>query len=90
MKLRENAKYALIVPTSMGVRITPVNRQPVHTSNLFEMQATSAETNVANVSASLGLPVKVLTKFVKDSAIAAFIKGELRKRNMEFEGPEVD
>ena len=46
MKLRENAKYALIVPTSMGVRITPVNRQPVHTSNLFEMQATSAETNV--------------------------------------------
>lgn len=90
MKLRENAKYALIVPTSMGVRITPVNRQPVHTSNLFEMQATSAETNVANVSASLGLPVKVLTKFVKDSAIAAFIKGELRKRNMEFEGPEVE
>ncbi len=90
MKLRENAKYALIVPTSMGVRITPVNRQPVHTTNLFEMQSTSAETNVANVSASLGLPVKVLTKFVKDSAIAAFIKAELRRRGMDFEGPEVE
>jgi len=53
------------------------------------MQATSAETNVANISSSLGLPVKVLTTFVKDSPIAQFIKNNLRSRNMSFEGKEV-
>lgn len=89
MKLRKNSKYALIVPTSIGVRITPVNGQPVHSSHLFEMTATSAETNVASISSYLGLPVKVLTTFVKDSPIAQFIKSDLRRRNMDYEGPEV-
>ena len=89
MKLRKNSKYALITPTSVGVRITPVNGQPVHSSHLFEMQATSAETNVASISSYLGLPVKVLTTFVKDSPIAQFIKSDLRRRNMDYEGPEV-
>jgi len=89
MKLRENSKYALITPTSIGVRITPVNGQPVHSSHLFEMHATSAETNVASISSYLGLPVKVLTTFVKDSPIAQFIKADLRRRNMDYEGPEV-
>ena len=73
----------------MGVRITPVNGQPVHSSHLFEMQATSAETNVASISSYLGLPVKVLTTFVKDSPVSQFIKADLRRRNMEYEGPEV-
>ena len=89
MELRKNSKYALITPTSIGVRITPVNGQPVHSSHLFEMQATSAETNVASISSYLGLPVKVLTTFVKDSPIAQFIKSDLRRRNMDYEGPEV-
>lgn len=89
IELKQNCKYALLVPTSMGVRITPVNGQPVHSSNLYEMQATSAETNVANISSSLGLPVKVLTTFVKDSPISQFIKSSLRSRNMDYEGPEV-
>ena len=89
MELRKNSKYALITPTSMGVRITPVNGQPVHSSHLFEMQATSAETNVASISSYLGLPVKVLTTFVKDSPVSQFIKADLRRRNMEYEGPEV-
>ncbi len=87
--LKNRYKYSLLVPTSMGVRLTPVNGQPVHSSHLFEMQATSAETNVASISSYLGLPVKVLTTFVKDSPIAQFIKSNLRSRNMEFEGPEV-
>ena len=78
-----------MVATSMGIRITPVNGQPVHSSKLFEMQATSAETNVASIASHLGLPVKVLTTFVKDSPIAQLIKADLRARNMEFEGPEV-
>lgn len=87
--LKNNASYALLVPTSMGVRITPLNGQPVHSSNMFEMQATSAETNVASIASFLGLPVKVLTTFVKDSPIAQFIKSNLRSRFMDFEGPEV-
>ena len=74
LSLRPNCRCALLVPTSMGVRITPVNGQPVHCSNTFVMQATSAETNVASVASFLGLPVKVLTTFVKDSPIARFIK----------------
>lgn len=89
IELRKDFAYSLLVPTSMGVRITPVNGQPIHCSDTFIMQATSAETNVANISAALGLPVKVLTTFVKDSPIALFIKNNLRSRNMAFEGKEV-
>ena len=89
MKLKENAKYDLITISSMGVRITPVNSQPVHTSNLFQMESTSAETNVLNISASLGLHTLVLTKFVQNSPIANFIQGELRKRNIIYMGKEV-
>lgn len=90
MELRKNCKYALLVPTSMGVRITPFNQQPVHCSNLYIMQATSAETNVASVSSYLGLPVKVLTAFVKGSPIARFIKDDLASRHMDYEGPEIE
>jgi 2-dehydro-3-deoxygluconokinase len=87
--LKKEFKYSLVVPTSMGVRITPADAQPVHSTNLFRMQATSAETNVASISSYLGLPVKVLTAFVKNSPIAAFIKADLRARNMEYEGTEI-
>lgn len=87
--LREKFAYALVVPTSMGVRITPDNGQPVQCSDKFTMQATSAETNVASISAYLGLPVKVLTTFVKDSPIAALIKNNLLSRHMTYEGKEV-
>lgn len=89
MKLKTDYKYALVVPTSMGVRISPPNGQPVQSSDTYFMQATSAETNVASISSYLGLPVKVLTTFVKDSPIAQFIKSNLRSRGMEFEGKEV-
>ena len=88
-QLKENCKYALVVPTSMGVRICPQSGQPVAASNMFFMQATSAETNVASISSYLGLPVKVLTTFVEGSPIAQFIKSDLRSRNMEFEGKDV-
>ncbi|MDL2258017.1 sugar kinase [Eubacteriales bacterium OttesenSCG-928-K08] len=89
LKLRENCRYSLMVPTSMGVRITPADRQPVHTSNQYFMQATSAESNVLCVSASLGLKTKVLTTFVAGSPIAQFIKNDLRSRGIDYEGPEV-
>jgi len=89
-ELRKDCKYALLVPTSMGVRITPPDGQPVYASDKFFMQATSAETNVASISSYLGLPTKVLTTFVKDSPIAAFIKANLRARGMDFEGKDVE
>ncbi len=89
MKIRDQYTYSLVIPTSMGVRITPVDRQPVNMSNLYMMQSTSAESNVGNISAALGKRVKLLTTFVKDSEISYFIKGELRKRNIEFEGVDV-
>ena len=82
--------YALVVPTSMGVRIMPPNGQPVHSGNTFFMQATSAESNVASIPSYLGLPVKVLTAFVKDSPIAQFIKNDLLSRHMTYEGKEVE
>lgn len=88
--LKEDFKYALVVPTSMGVRITPVNGQPVHCSDTFNMQATSAETNVASISSYLGLPVKVLTRFVKGSPVAQLIKSNLLGRHMHFEGREIE
>jgi len=89
-KIRENCKIAMLVPTSMGVRITPVTRQPVHVSDTFMMQATSAESNVLNISSSLGLPTKVLTAFVKDSPVALYIKNELKKRGIACEGKDVE
>ena len=90
LELKKNCKYAMLVPTSMGVRITPINGQPVHSSDTFTMFVTSAETNVASISSYLGLPVKVLTTFVKGSPIAQIIKSNLKGRHMDFEGPEVE
>ena len=89
INLRGDCAYSLVVPTSMGVRITPANGQPVHAGGPFMMQATSAETNVASVSSYLGLPVKVLTNFVSGSPISKLIKNDLAARHMSYEGPEV-
>ncbi len=89
MKIKENCRYAIACPTSMGVRITPVNRMAVHNSNMFYLQSTSAETNVLNVASSLGYECLALTKFVEGSPIAAFIKAQLRERNIRYEGAEV-
>ena len=90
IQLKNNFRWSLVVPSSMGVRLTPLYGQPVYSSNSFIMQATSAETNVASVSSYLGLPVKVLTKFVKDSPVADFIKRDLLSRHLHYEGKEVE
>lgn len=89
LDLRKDYTYSLVVPTSIGVRLTPPNGQPVNSSNTFVMHTTSAETNVASIPSYLGLPVKVLTTFVKGSPVAQFIKNSLAGRHMDFEGPEV-
>lgn len=88
-KLRENAKYGVAVPTSMGVRITPPGGAPVHTSDTFFMHVTSAESNVINISSSLGIKGLVLTNFVEKSPISYFIKSELRRRNIDYTGPDI-
>lgn len=80
----------MVIPTSMGIRITPVNGQPVHSSQMFRMDATSAESNVGSTASFLGLPVKILTAFVKGSPIARLIKDNLAGRHMDYEGPEVE
>jgi len=90
IEFRKDCQYALVVPTSMGCRITPVNGQPVYCSNTFILQATSAESNVASVSSYLGLPCKVLTTLVKGSPIARFIKDNLAGRHIDVEAKEVD
>jgi len=53
------------------------------------MQATSAESNAVNVSSSLGIKGLVLANFVQDSPISYFIKGELRRRNIDYTGPDI-
>ena len=91
MKLKDTYQWALVVPTSMGIRLTPVAQgQPVHKSDLLYMQATSAESNVASIPAYLGMPVKILTTFVKGSPIAQFIKDNLHSRHIAWEGREVE
>ena len=89
-ELRKKSAWSLVVPTSMGVRISPVNGQPTHSSDTFFMHATSAETNVASISSYLGLPVKVLTTFVKESPVARLIKDNLAGRHMIYEGAELE
>ena len=73
----------------MGVRITPADRMAVHNSNRYLLTSTSAETNVLNVSSSLGKECLALTRFVEGSPVAAFIKAQLRARNIAFEGPDI-
>ena len=84
-----NKKYGIACVTSMGLRITPENRMAVQNSNLFYLQATSAESNVLNIASSLGRECLVLTKFVEGSPMADLIKRQLRARNIRFEGRDV-
>ena len=90
LELKKDAAYSLLVATSMGVRLTPVDGQPFHCGTNFQMQVTSAETNVASVASYLGLKTKVLTAFVKGSPVARMIKDNLASRHMDYEGPEFE
>ena len=89
MKVKKNARYAVACLSSMGLRITPENRMAVQNSNRFLLQATSAETNVLNVTSSLGRECLALTRFVEGSPMVAFIKAQLRARNIAYEAKEV-
>ena len=41
--LREGCRYSLLVPTSMGIRLTPAQGQPMHCSDLLTMQVDGTE-----------------------------------------------
>jgi len=85
----KNAKYGLACVTSVGVRITPADRMAVQNSDMFYMQATSAETNVLNVSSALGISCLALTKLVDGSPIADFIGRKMRSRGIELAAKKV-
>lgn len=87
--MKEHPRYAIACPTSMGVRITPEDRQSVQTSRLFRMQTTSAESNVLNITSSLGHECLALTKFIEGSPISQMIQSDLRARNIRYEGASV-
>jgi len=89
MFLKSQCIYDIISPSSLGIRITPIDRQPVHLANFFRMQVTSAETNVLSIPAALGMTTKVLTAFVQGSPVALLIKADLRRRNIAYEGPDI-
>lgn len=89
MEFRKNSKYAIVAPTSMGLRMTPKMRQPVHISLDYDVQVTSAESNVLSVPAALGLRTKVYTKFVKDNPSSKLIKQDLQRRNIAYAGEAV-
>lgn len=88
--MNNSPKYALLVPTSMGVRLTPSGGQAAHSATRFELQVTSAETNVASVISYLGMPVKVLTALVQGHPFASRIRSDLRGRGMDVEAVELE
>lgn len=90
LQLPKDARYQLLVPSSMGVRLTALDGQPMHSGGQLIIQVTSAESNVASVVSYLGMKVKLLTKFVKGSPISRLIKDNLASRHIDVEGPEVD
>ncbi len=73
-------KWAVVSPTSPGVRIAPAEQG---SRNLFSLQATSAESNALSIPASLGLPVLALARFEKNDPISEFIRREMRGRGIE-------
>ncbi len=90
IKLRENCQHDLVVVTSMGTRLTPIRRQPAHCSTTFELQATSAESNVGSVSSFLGKSVNVMTAIVPTSPFGEFIRHDLMRRGMTIDAQKVE
>lgn len=90
LKIKGNYRWAAVAPSSLGLRITPTERQTVAVSENYFMQATSAETNVLNVLSSLGEETLTLTAFVEGSPLSAFIRRKLRERGISYRGPALD
>lgn len=90
INLRENYEHALLVLTSMGTRLTAIGQQPSHCSTSFQLQATSAESNVASVSSFLGLSTNVMTAIVTTSPFGQFIRRDLQRRGITVDAKEIE
>lgn len=89
IKLRDSYKHALAIVTSMGTRLTARDQQATHASRTFDLQVTSAESNVASVSSFLGLPVNVMTAIVANSPFGTIIHRDLLSRGMTVDAKMV-
>jgi 2-dehydro-3-deoxygluconokinase len=88
--VKPNAVHDLVIPTSMGLRLAPRNRQPVHAAQDFSLHVTSAESNVGSVASYLGRNVTILTALVRGSPLARRIRDDLAGRHMRVIAREVD
>ncbi|MEC9484763.1 MAG: sugar kinase [Candidatus Izemoplasma sp.] len=89
MKMKQDAYYDVVSLTSMGLRMSPNDGKLLHMANSFSIQVTSAESNVLTPLASLGLMVKVLTKFIKDNPMSHRIKQALRQRGILYDDNDI-
>ena len=81
-------------PTFAGVKslaaiFKTVARLPRGAERLAVAIAQSAAPRRIAGAAALGVKGLVLTNFVQDSPISYFIKAELRKRNIDYNGPDI-
>ena len=89
--LREGCRYSLLVPTSMGIRLTPAHGQPMHCSEPVDHAGHQRRDQCGQRRRVPGTArSRCLTTFVKGSPIARFIKDNLASRHMDYEGPEVE
>ncbi len=89
MEFKQDCAYDIVAPTSMGIRLTPVDHQPVELARELCLQVTSAESNVLSTAAALGLSTKVLTAIVEGSPIARRITNDLGRRNIAIDAKHV-
>lgn len=87
--MKRQCAYAVAAPSSLGIRLAPLEHQQVQTSHLFFLQATSAESNTLSIPAALGLPVKALSRYVADDPVSAFIRRDMRSRGITCDGVTV-
>ncbi len=89
-ELKSDAVHDLVIPTSMGLRLLPKNRQPAHAAGDFSLTVTSAESNAGSVASYLGRDVTILTGLVHGSPLARRIRDDLAGRRMRVIAREVD
>lgn len=89
MEFKQDCAYDIVAPTSMGIRLTPSDRQPMESARELRMQVTSAESNVLSTAAALGLSTKLLTALVEDNPIARRIVSDLRGRDIAVDAKRV-
>ena len=90
LTLKQNCKTSLLVPTSMGIRITSCQRTACSQQFTFSDGGFQCRNQRRQHLLLSRTSCKVLTTFVKDSPIANMIKSNLLSRHMTYEGAEVE